>query len=125
MAGGAATPAKSQFTTITLQKFTDKASPLLFLNCALGKSIATAKITFRNIGGPVPYDYFIVEMAPVFISSFNVDCATGDTGVSETIGLSYTTMKITYQPIALSGQLGTPVSATYSVSKNKALPDLP
>jgi len=121
LSGGGAGATRSQFTPITIQKAADKTSPLLFVNCALGKSITSAKISFRNIGGPqAPYDYLTIDLGTVFISSFNIDCTNGDALVNETVGIAYGAMKITFQPLN-----GAPISQNFSVVKNKSLPDVP
>lgn len=125
LAGGAASAAKSQFTTIALQKRTDQTSPFLFLNCALGKSVPSAKLSFRNVGTPSPYDYFVLEFSPVFVSTYNIDSTTGEANTNETVGLAYTNLKVTFQPLLPNGSLGTPVTTGFSVSKNKPITDLP
>ena len=118
-AGGGANAAKAQLTPVTIQKITDKNSPVLFLNCAIGKVIPSARITFRNLGALGQPDFFIVDLSNVLISSYHVDTTTGDTSIGETFALSYTTMKISFTPTMPDGSLAAPIVTGFNVVKNK------
>jgi type VI secretion system secreted protein Hcp len=120
-AGGIANAAKSQLSTITIQKQTDQTSPLLFIDCALGKPIPSAVITFRSVDPDKPLDYFVLTLTNAFISSYQVSAESGANGAAETIGLSFTTMKLTFQPVNTDGTLGTPISTTFNVVTNKQI----
>ncbi|MEA3213492.1 MAG: type secretion system secreted protein Hcp [Chthoniobacter sp.] len=117
MAGGTASPAKAQFSPLQVIKRPDKASPMLFLNCAIGKVIPTARITFRRTNSGDPQDFFILDLTNVLISSYQVSGAEDDP-LTESIGLSYLAIKVTFRPTQ-NGQLGPPISTSFNVVRNK------
>lgn len=123
MAGGAGSAAKAQISTITIQKLVDKTSPLLFIDCALGAHIATAKITFRTTMGSGPVDNLHLTLGNVLISSYNVAATDGDNGITESIGLSFTTMMLSFTPVDANGTVGTPITRTFNVTTNKQVAD--
>ncbi len=118
-AGGAASAAKAQLSTVTLQKLVDKTSPLLFIDCALGTRIATATITIRTTLASGTVDNLHVTLGNVLISNYHVDAADGDNGVMESISLSYTTMLISFTPVDANGGTSAPISRTFNVITNK------
>ncbi|HEV7403983.1 MAG TPA: type VI secretion system tube protein Hcp [Chthoniobacteraceae bacterium] len=123
-AGGTANAAKSVLSTITVQKLVDKTSPILFIDCALGKPIHDATIFFRNASTPAgPVDNFRVTLTNVLISSYHVDATDGDSAIMESVSLSYTSMKVSYTPIDPNGALKAPISYTFNVQTNKQVAD--
>lgn len=122
LAGGAASAATSDFKPLTVYKFIDQASPKLFLACATGQHAATATLTVRKTGAQ-PFDFFIIKLRDVIISSVNADADTTDANgtLVETVSLSYTRIEWTFVPQRDDGSAGTPIIGGFDVRSNKKL----
>jgi type VI secretion system Hcp family effector len=93
--GAAASAAKSQFTPLTLYKNIDATSPMLFLDCALGKPIKNATLTVFQDSTPI----FQILLEGVFISSINDDSTMSNGGPPlESFSLSYGIIAWAYIP---------------------------
>ena len=121
---------KSQFTPLTVYKYLDKATPQLFVACALGSHYKTATLTISepsNTGfaaspGRHSGDFFTVVLQDVFVVGVNQDASSTDSNgnLLETIDLSY--LKITWSYTAADGSV---TSGGFDVVHNKKLPASP
>jgi len=113
--GGGASAGKSQFTPLTLYKTIDETTPLLFLDCALGKLIKGATLTVTQNPQQAPVVLFQILLYGVFISSVNDDNTNSDGGPPfETVTLSY--QKIGWQYTPPGG--GNPVNGAFDNVRN-------
>jgi type VI secretion system secreted protein Hcp len=109
-AGGGSSAGKSQFTPLTLYKNIDATTPLLFLDCALGKKIKSATLTVSQDSVVL----FQILMEGVAISSVNEDSTYSDGGPPlETVALSYTKIGWQYTPSS-----GPPVNGGFDLQTN-------
>jgi type VI secretion system Hcp family effector len=112
-AGAAASAAKSQFTPLTLYKNIDATSPILFLDCALGKPIKNATLTVYQDSTPI----FQILLEGVFISTINDDSTYSNGGPPlETFSLSYGIIGWQYIP-----PTGPTVNAAFNLETNTNL----
>jgi type VI secretion system secreted protein Hcp len=92
---------KASFSPMIVTKAADKASPQLFLNSVLGKSIKTARISFISVPdgevGP-PFEFFSISLGNVFISKFTVSTSNGDSTTNEEVVLNYQAVVVNYTP---------------------------
>lgn len=100
---------------MTFTKYLDVATPPLMANVMSGMTIPNAKFTLRK-GGEAPLDYFVVELTGVLISSVQDSGGGGDVSV-ESIGLRFTTAKVTYRPQKADGSAGPAVSTIINLAK--------
>jgi type VI secretion system secreted protein Hcp len=123
-AGGKASARRSSFSTFSVVKLIDKASPKLFLACATGQHIPTGVLTFRTvIAGDTPYEYLTITLSDVFISSYSV--SSGGDRPTESISLSFTKIEYKYVGLDASGQPLPPVKVTFDVFRNKEFTQSP
>ena len=109
--GAPATAAKSQFTPLTLYKNIDATTPLLFLDCALGKSIPNVTLTVYQNSAVL----FQIILEKVYISTINDDSTNSDGGSPlETFSLSYGTIGWQYLPAG-----GPPVNGGFDLITNR------
>ncbi|MES2659203.1 MAG: type VI secretion system tube protein Hcp [Verrucomicrobiota bacterium] len=102
--GGGGT-GKPQFYEITVSKNVDKASPLLFVNCATGKIFATATLTMARVTPSGVQDFFKIELTNVKISRAQSEGLAGNSGnVAEEIALSFEKIRWTVTIINSKGQ---------------------
>jgi type VI secretion system secreted protein Hcp len=117
-AGGRGSPARSNFSVISLLKRIDKTSPRLFLKCALGEIIPTATFSFETSNGSE--DYLQIKLTNVIISNYQTG-GNDATELTDAFSLSYNTIEISFKPRLPSGQLGSPVAVSFDVNRNKVL----
>jgi type VI secretion system secreted protein Hcp len=100
---------------ITITKFSDKASPQLFLACAKGNHIPQAILTVRK-AAVKPVEYLKIKLVDVMISSIQMG-GGGNSIPADAVSLDFLTATLTVYPVLASGALGTPVSATIENSE--------
>lgn len=118
---GGATSAKPQFFEIHVSKNIDKASPLLFVNCAIGKQFPTATLSVARVGEKSVVDFFKITLSNVAITRVETTGSVGKGGaLTEMISLSFTRIRWTY---ISEDAKGNPVIVTggYDLEKNAAL----
>ena len=116
-AGGAASARRSSLSTISIQKLIDLSSPKLFLACALGTAIPSAKLTLRKTGD-LPYEYLVITLQDVFVSSVSTNASEGGDAV-ESVSLSFSKITYQYTPLDSNGQPLPPIKVSFDVFKNR------
>jgi len=118
--GGGGSVNMPTFTDLTITKSLDKASPLLFLNCAQGKRIATATLTLCRQGPDKPTGFYTIKLADVLITSVRSSGSSGgDSRPTETVTLNFTTIDCKYVPQNPDGSPGTPVEFRWDLTTSK------
>lgn len=122
-AGGKASARRSSLTPISILKQADKSSPKLFIACAMGTQFKDAVLTVST-GGTSPFEYLVITMSDVLISSYQVGSSEGSGIATESISFSYSKIEYKYIPRGAVGAPQQPVVVTFDVLKNKefALP---
>jgi len=102
--GGGAGAGAVVKSDLTITKYVDKSSNVLFQGCASGTHYTSATLYVRKSGGD-PLDYLQIELGGVvFISGYNVGGAGNDSVVpTETVTLNFTTLMMTYNQQAATG----------------------
>lgn len=115
--GGAGSAAKSQFSPLTIFKEIDKTSPMLFINCALGKKIPTVTLILSDNSAPEapPTDYFKIVLTNVVISSVNDNQAVNGELPLESVSFAYQKIQWTFTP---KGGVS-PVTGAFDILTNK------
>lgn len=118
-AGGGGTTSKPTFTDLTITKSLDKATPLLCLNCAQGKNIASATLTLCKQDQDKTTVFYTIKLSQVLITSVQSGGGSGDTRPSETITLNFSAINCKYVPQNPDGTAGTPVEFSWNLATNK------
>jgi len=113
---------KVDMQDLHVTKVSDKSSPTLFFDCAAGNHYPTATLICREAGGNqiefLKYEF----QPPLFVSSFQMSGSQGMDKPTESLTLSYGTIKITYQPQASAdGSAQGPIQNGWDRTKNKKL----
>lgn len=111
---------KVDLSSITLQKQVDASSCKLFQSSCAGTHFASATLTVREAGGSSPLEYYVANMTQVFIDSISWGGAAGGGKPSESVSISYESIKITYIPQNADGSKGTKQEASWDIKKNAA-----
>jgi type VI secretion system secreted protein Hcp len=109
--GGGGGAGKAEFTDLTVFKFIDKASPVLFLAAAQGDHIRSATLVVRK-SGPNPFTFYKIVLDDVLISSVNDDASTTDQNgnLLERMTLNWARITWTFIPQNPDGSRGAPIT---------------
>jgi type VI secretion system secreted protein Hcp len=95
----------------------DMASPALARLAAQGASIKTAVLSARK-SGKGQKDFLKITMKEVFITSVQASDSEGGDAVEE-VSFRYQWLDVSYQPTDAKGGLGSPVTMSWDIKKNK------
>jgi type VI secretion system secreted protein Hcp len=119
--GGGGGAGKVQMQDFNFTTRVNKASPLLFLACAMGKHIKEATLTVRK-AGKAQQEYLIVKFSDLLITSYQVaGVEAGDVGPTDSISFNFSKVEYQYRPEKADGSLNTAVKAGWDVKQNKKL----
>lgn len=108
---------KCAFQDISITKFIDKASPLLFQYCATGKHIPEGQIIVRK-AGENPLEYFKIKLQEIIITSYSTGGSGGEDRLAETVSLNFREFEEVYTPQKEDGSGDSPVRFGYNIMKN-------
>jgi type VI secretion system secreted protein Hcp len=122
-AGGAHMGGRVQHKDIVLSKQIDGTSPMLMLACCQGKSHPTAVIELVRSGASgndaVPYQK--IELTDVVIKSVSPTGADGASFPTETVSLTYATIKWTVTKTGKDGKPAGEIVSGWDLKKNTKL----
>jgi type VI secretion system secreted protein Hcp len=95
---------KAKVNDITITKVVDKASPSFFKNCVAGSHYKTVTLSIRRAGVGIPSDSMTISLGTVFVTGiqWSFDAPSG-TAPTETLTLSFVTVRVTYVPTPTIG----------------------
>lgn len=118
--GMGSTAGQANVQDLTITKYVDKASPLLFMNCVTGAHIPEAVLSVRKAGGK-PLDYLKLTLGQVLVTSIQTGASGSDDRVQETITLNFSTIKEEYTPQNKDGTGLGPIIKAYNVTTGKEI----
>ena len=117
--GGGGGAGKANFSDVSFTKRLDKASPILYLNCANGKHLKSATLVLRKAGDK-PLEYYVVKLTDVIISSVQTGGAAGSDVPMESLTLNFAKIEFIYTPQRADGSADTPVRSGWDLINNVA-----
>ena len=118
--GAGSGASKANLHDLSIQKYADKSTPNLFKFCALGKHIATGKLSVRKAGGDDPVEYLKYDLTEVFISSFQQGGSDGGGIATESVALNFAKIKLTYTPQKADGSPDTDIPVWYNAKTHES-----
>jgi type VI secretion system secreted protein Hcp len=95
-----------------------KASPVLFLVCALGDHIKNAILTCRKAGKP--HEFLKVTMSDCFVSSFQTDGQVGgDVVPTDQISLNFAKIEVEYKEQDAAGNVLSTTKKFFDLRSNR------
>ena len=113
--GGAGVP---QHSAITVAKFLDKSSPLLFDFLNKGQLIRAASFEFLRGGQAEPYLYLQVDLDEAYVTAYAISASSGAGIPFESISLVYSRITFTYWPQKADGTADAPIQVGWDVKSN-------
>ena len=102
---------------ISISKYMDKATPVMYKALLDGKHFDQAKITVRKVTGGKPLNYLVIVMDEVIISSYQTGTGTGgDDRIFESMSLNFRKFKMTYTVQDGKGAGAAQVPVEYDIS---------
>jgi len=118
--GGGGGAGKVNVQDISFTKWVDKASPVLFLDCANGKHIKEATLTVRK-AGEKPLEYLKIKLSEILVSSISTGGSGGEDRLTENVTLNFAQVQVTYTPQKADGGAESPVVNGWDIAKNVKL----
>jgi type VI secretion system secreted protein Hcp len=116
-ATGTGRAGKPSFSDFNFETLTSKASPLLMLNTASGKVLASAVVTGRKNGAEGGVNFLKIVLTDVLVASYEQSASSEVP--TESASLSYTKIQYSITTQTASGEPGTTTTATWDLRSNK------
>ncbi len=114
--GGGGGAGKVSMQDFSFVMNTNKASPVLFLSCAVGKHIPSALLTVRKAGDK-QQEYLKVKFTDILISSYQTSGSANGDLTMDSVSLNFAKIEFEYAPQKLDGTLEAPVKAGYDLKQ--------
>jgi type VI secretion system secreted protein Hcp len=109
---------KVDIADLSIQKYVDKASPLIMLACANGKHVTKGRITVRK-AGENPLEYLTIDLEGILVSGYTTGGSSGGDIPSETISLNFAKVKVEYWSQTDKGAKNENANFAWDISKNE------
>ncbi|HET9958655.1 MAG TPA: type VI secretion system tube protein Hcp [Polyangiaceae bacterium] len=109
---------KCDISDLTITKYVDKSSPILFGHSASGKHIASGQLTLKKAGGDESVIYMTIDMEDVIVSAYNVGGTPSDDRIVETVTLNFGKVHMAYKPQDKKGAGGADIKAGWNIPQN-------
>jgi type VI secretion system secreted protein Hcp len=116
--GGGGGVGKASFDVLTFTHYVDRATPNLFQYCAAGRHIPTVEVSACKAGDG-SQEYMHITLTDVLVTHAGPTGSTDDARVKETVGLSYSKIKVEVKEQNADGSVGAAVTGTWDVKQNK------
>ena len=100
--GGGGGGGKVKIENLTIEKYTDKATPNLMMACSNGKQFPNAVLTVRK-AGENPLEYLVITMQDVIVTNIVSGAENDEDRLSEHVSLNFAQVLVDYQTQAQDG----------------------
>jgi type VI secretion system secreted protein Hcp len=104
---------------LSITKYIDKSSPVLFQHCANGKHIKKGKLIVRK-AGEKPLEYLTVEFEDLIVTHVSLGGSGSEDRLTENVTLNFGTYHVKYAQQNADGSKGAEVEHKWHISKNVA-----
>lgn len=112
---------KADISDLSVMKYVDKASGVLYRYCASGKHIPQVVLYAQKAGdGDKPLTYYTITLDQALVSSVQNSGSSGGDSITESVSFNTAKLSFEYQAQGADGAKdGGPVKAYYDVQQNK------
>jgi type VI secretion system secreted protein Hcp len=114
-AGGGA--GKASILDLSLTKYVDRASPVLWKHVCTGSHIKEAVLVVRKAGGK-PLEYIKITMSDCLISSLSTGGSGGEDQLTENVTINFSKFKVEYVPQNADGSGGAAIPFGWNIATN-------
>ncbi|MDR1424759.1 MAG: type VI secretion system tube protein Hcp [Azoarcus sp.] len=118
--GGGSGVGKASFDSVSFTHYVDKTTPVLFKYCAEGKHIPKVELAACKSGGG-QQEYMHVTLTDVIVTHAGPTGSTSDARITESVSLSYSTIKVEVKEQKADGSVGAAVTGAWDVKANKSI----
>lgn len=115
---GGAGAGKVAFSDFNFIMPVSKASPALFLACATGQHLKSAKLSAQKAGGKGVGDYLTWTFSDVLVTSYQTSAGGGDDGPMDSVSLNAARAVVSYRPQNADGSFGAAIPAGFDIKTN-------
>lgn len=108
---------KANVQDLTLTKWIDRATPILFKHALKGIHIKEAQLTVRKAGGK-PLEYVKLKLHEAIITSVQTGGSGGDERLTETVAINFAKLEFDYVPQKGDGSGDAEIPVTWNIAKN-------
>jgi len=110
-----ATAGKVHIEELAFTKSIDKATPKLMEALTTGERFPETKFTLRRHGEEEPFEYLVVTMENVMVTSVSIGGSAGEDRLTENITLNFSSIKVAYTEQNEDGSIGEKVEFSYDL----------
>jgi type VI secretion system secreted protein Hcp len=115
--GGGGGAGKVNVQDISVTKYIDKASTVLFASCAGGKHHKDATLLVRKAGDK-PLEYLKIKMTDVLITSVSTGGSGGEDRLTENVTLNFAKVNVEYVAQKPDGTGESPLTMGWDIAQN-------
>src|SRR3954451_3179971 len=104
---------------LSITKYIDKSSPVLFQHCADGKHIKKGKLIIRK-AGEKPLEYLTVEFEDLIVTHVSLGGSGSEDRLTENVTLNFGTFHVKYAAQNKDGSKGAETEHKWHIHKNVA-----
>lgn len=108
---------KANVQDLTITKWVDKSSPVLYQHCLKGTHLKEAILTIRKAGDS-PLEYVKVKLIDAIISSISAGGSGGQDRLTESVTINFAKMDLKYTPQKKDGSGDAEVPMTWNIAAN-------
>lgn len=116
--GGGGGSGKANIQDVSLTKYVDKASPLLFKACCNGQHIREIDLVVRK-AGEKPLEYLKLKLSDCLVSSVTTGGSGGEDRLTENVSLNFAKFQLTYTAQDDKGAAAGEVPFAFDIKANK------
>lgn len=123
-AGSGAAAGRAAFSSFTVTKRFDVASPSLFLQCCLGKHFSGAQVVLAKAGGnQLPLEFINFTFKEVFVENlaWNGAAHNGDDTPVEVLSFAFGSVQVSYTEQSITGAAGQTPAAGWDIRQKVPL----
>ncbi|MFZ4858657.1 MAG: Hcp family type VI secretion system effector [Desulfuromonadaceae bacterium] len=116
--GGGGGAGKVNVQDISITKYVDKSSPLIFKACCNGQHIKELNLVVRK-AGEKPLEYLKIKMSDCLVSSVSTGGSGGQDRLTENVSVNFAKFQITYTAQDEKGGAAGEVPFAFDIKSNK------
>ncbi len=116
--GGGGGAGKVNVNDLSMTKYIDKSSTVMYKSMCQGKHFKEALLTCRKAGGEKPVEFLKIKLTNILVASISVGGASGEETPTENVTLNFEKFEYIYTPQKEDGSADTKVDMKWDVGKN-------